>query len=184
MIIDRQAKDLTAEAERLAKVQQEEISAARATVENGIALKQGFRNYMMRMYENGTSVDVVRNAEQLHARAAGFEPARRQTIPSHVLFTPVEWQDMIKQKPSQAFSLELFRRENNIGSVMLKREAYAKMFTHSCKTVTDNCVRSFWSNMNIRKGKPMHTLCLYVGTSCFILWAVVNVITACIYLLT
>jgi len=120
-VIDRQARDLTAEAERLAENEKKEIDRERATIENSVALKQGFYKYMRQMYENGTSVDLVRDAKQLHARAVEIQPAiRMENVQASVTFRAVKWEDMVKERKSQ-FIGACEPRSGTIGTANLSR---------------------------------------------------------------
>jgi len=67
--IEEKAKELNAKADRLAKERKQEIEKTRAEIQKSAALKQGFHNYLREMHKNGTSVDMVRDAGKLHARA-------------------------------------------------------------------------------------------------------------------
>ena len=77
--IDRQAKNLIAEAEELAEKKGKEIEKQTTKIEKSVSLKQGFYNYMKQVYDSGTSVDLVRDAEKLHQRATEIESEDAQT---------------------------------------------------------------------------------------------------------
>jgi len=95
-IIDQQATNLTCEAEQVAQVLGNEIDKQRVTIEKSIALKRGFWNYMSQMYKNGTSVDLVRDGQQLHARPVEVQPAIHvENVPECVVFAAVAWEDMV-----------------------------------------------------------------------------------------
>jgi len=67
--IDQQAQQLSANADQLARERSQIIEETRAEVQKSASMKQGFCNYLRQIHKNGTSVDLVRDAEKLHARA-------------------------------------------------------------------------------------------------------------------
>ena len=105
--IDCKANELSAKDDLLAQIQKQQIAETRADVQKSVALKQGFCNYLKQMHTNGTSVDLARDAEKLHARAEETQPTVRERSPSC----------FIQYNPKRRFPF--FRNVDSMGTVAL-----------------------------------------------------------------
>ena len=83
--IDSQGKDLVAKAEKMANERKRENEEISTEIQMSAALKQGFCNYMKQMHDNGTSVDLARDAKALHARAEDIGSNTREISQSQVI---------------------------------------------------------------------------------------------------